>query len=143
MTRRALSALSTDTWGMSLDLSTLAVLCSPRKPRRPVAEEMLSIRVRDVRPLVEVGQETDQLPAIGRPLTLLWRWRSSGWLGPQAAAAMNSRHRIPRSSRLTEEPPLDRGARGGWHLYLICQLCSRAFPRLLLCPTLALEPYWT
>jgi len=37
---------------MSLDLSALALLCPPRKPRRPVAEEMLSIRVRDVRPLV-------------------------------------------------------------------------------------------
>jgi hypothetical protein len=38
MTRRALSALSTDTWEMSLDLSALAVLRPPRKPRRPVAE---------------------------------------------------------------------------------------------------------
>ena len=37
MTRRALSALSTDTWEMSLDLYILAVLCPPRKPRRPVA----------------------------------------------------------------------------------------------------------
>jgi hypothetical protein len=80
-----------------------------------VAEEMLSIRVRDVRPQVEVGQETVQLPEIGRPLTLLWRWRSGGCLGPQAAAPMNSRQRIPRSSRPTEEPQLDRGARGGWH----------------------------
>jgi hypothetical protein len=65
---------------MSLDLSTLAALGSPRKPRRSVAEEMLSIRVRDVRPLVEVGQETVQLPEIGRPLTLLWR--SGGCLPP-------------------------------------------------------------
>ena len=46
---------------MYLDLSTLAALRPPRKPRRPVAEEMLSIRVRDVRPLVEVGQETPRL----------------------------------------------------------------------------------
>jgi len=37
---------------MSLELSTLAVPCPLRKPRRPVAEEMLSIWVRDVRPLV-------------------------------------------------------------------------------------------
>ena len=97
---------------------------------RPVAEQMLSIRVRDVRPQVEVGQETVQLPEIGRPLSLLWRWRSGGCLGPQAAAAMNSRQRISRSSRPTEEPPLDRGACGGWHLDLVCPLCSRACRRL-------------
>ena len=115
---------------MSLDLSSLLAQASPLKPRRPVAEEMLSIRVRDVRPQVEVGQETAQLPEIGRPLTLLWRWRSGGCLGPQAAAAMNSRQRIPRSSRPTEEPQLDRGARGGWHLDLVCPLCSRTCRRL-------------
>ena len=91
---------------------------------------MLSIRVRNVRPLVEVGQETVQLPEIGRPITLLWRWRSAGSLGPQAAASMNSRQRLPRSSRPTEEPPLDRGAPGGWHLDLVCPLCSRACRRL-------------
>jgi len=37
---------------MSLDLSSLMAQASPRKPRRPVAEEMLSLRVRDVRTLV-------------------------------------------------------------------------------------------
>jgi hypothetical protein len=116
---------------MSLDLSTLASLFPPRKPRRPVAEEMLSIRVQDVRPQVEVGQESLQLPGLGKPLNLLWRWRSGGCLGPQAAAAMNSRQRLPRSSRPTEETPLDRGARGGWHLNLVCPLCSQACRRLV------------
>jgi hypothetical protein len=37
---------------MSLDLSSLMAQASPRKPRLPVAEEMLSLRVRDVRTLV-------------------------------------------------------------------------------------------
>ena len=37
---------------MSLDLSSLLAQSSLRKPRRPVAERMLSIRVCDVRPLV-------------------------------------------------------------------------------------------
>jgi hypothetical protein len=99
-------------------------------PHRPLAEEMLSIRVRDVRPLVGVSQQTVRLPQMGDPLSLLWRWRSGGCLGPQAAAAMNSRQRIPRSSRSTEEPQLDRGARGGWHLDLVCPLCSRPCRRL-------------
>jgi hypothetical protein len=98
--------------------------------RRPKAEEMDTLRIRDVRPQVEVGQETVQLPEIGRPLTLLWRWRSGGCLGPQAAAAMNSRQRVPRSSRPTQEPQLDRGAHGGWHLDLVCPLCSKACRRL-------------
>ena len=89
-------------------VGALAALRPPRKPRRPVAEEMLSIRVRDVRPLVEVGQESVQLPEIGRPLTLLWRWRSGGCLGPQAAAAMNSRQRIPRRGAV----PVGLGRRG-------------------------------
>ena len=37
---------------MSLELSSLLAQASIRKPRRPVAERMLSIRVCDVRPLV-------------------------------------------------------------------------------------------
>ena len=76
---------------MSLDLSTLAVLCLPRKPRRPVAERMLSIRVCDVRPQVEVNQQTIRLPQMGDSLSLLWRWRSGGCLGPEAAQAVNVR----------------------------------------------------
>jgi hypothetical protein len=38
-----------------------------------VVEKVLFIRARDVRPQVEVGEETVQLPEIGKPLTLLWR----------------------------------------------------------------------
>ena len=49
-----------------------------------MAEEMLSIRVLDVRPLVEAGQESVRLPQMGDSLPLLWRWRSGGCLGPQA-----------------------------------------------------------
>lgn len=40
--------------------------------------------------------------------------------GLRRAAAINSRQRLPSSSRPTEEPQLDRGARGGWHLDLVC-----------------------
>lgn len=74
--------------------------------------------------------EDVQQPEIWVPLTLRWRYRSGGCLEPQAFAAMNSRQRIPRSSRPTEEPQLDRGARGGWHLDLVCLLCSSACRRL-------------
>ena len=115
---------------MSLDLSTLASLRSPRKPRRPVAEEMLSIRIRDVRPLVEVNQQTIRLPQMGDSLSLLWRWRSGGCLGPEAAAAMNARQRQARGDRPAAEPQMDRGATGGWHLDLVCPVCAKSCRKL-------------
>jgi hypothetical protein len=115
---------------MPLDLSTLASLRSPRKPRRPVAEEMLSIRIRDVRPLVQVGQQTIHLPQMGDSLSLLWRWRSGGCLGPEAAAAMNARQRQAREERPATEPQLDRGATGGWHLDLVCPVCAKPCRKL-------------
>ena len=91
---------------------------------------MLSIRVCDVRPLVEVNQQTIRLPQMGDSLSLLWRWRSGGCLGPEAAAAMNARQRQAREGRPATEPQLDRGATGGWHLDLVCPLCSRTCRRL-------------
>ena len=115
---------------MSLDLSSLLGQASLRKPRRPVAERMLSIQVRDVRPLVEVNQQTVRLPQMGAPLSLLWRWRSGGCLGPEAAAAMDARQRQPRKDRPAAEPPLDRGATGGWHLDLVCPACSKPCRKL-------------
>jgi len=87
---------------------------------------METLRLREVRPLVEIGQEEVCLLQLQRPLRLLWRWRSGGCLGPAAAAEMNSRQRIHRLERSKASPALDRGATGGWHLDLICPLCSRA-----------------
>ena len=78
---------------MSLELSSLRAQAAIRRHQRPVADQMLSIRVRDVRPLVEVNQQTIHLPQVGDSLSLLWRWRSGGCLGPEAAAAMNRRRR--------------------------------------------------
>jgi hypothetical protein len=59
------------------------------------------------------GQQTIRLPQMGRSLLLLWRWRSGGCLGPEAAAALNARQRQARGDRPAAEPLLDRGARGG------------------------------
>ena len=57
---------------MSLDLSSLLAQASPppRKPRSPVVERMPSIRVCDVRPLVEVNQQTIRLLQMGDSLSL-------------------------------------------------------------------------
>ena len=93
--------------------------------RRPEAEEMDQIRLREVRPLVVVGQEEACLLQLQRPLRLLWRWRSGGCWGPAAAAEMNRRQRVDRLDRPQATPALDRGATGGWHLDLLCPLCSR------------------
>lgn len=93
---------------MSLDLSTLLTQPSLPRPRRPVAEQMLSIQVRDVRPLVEVNQQTIRIPQMGDSLSLLWRWRSGGCLGPEAAAALNARQRQARDNRPAADPPLVR-----------------------------------
>lgn len=102
------------------------------KPRRPEAEEMETLRVREVRPLVEIGQEEVCLLRLQRPLRLLWRWRSGGCLGPAAAAEMNRRQRVHRLDRSKVSPVLDRGSTGGWHLDLVCPCCSRAC-RVLFC----------
>jgi hypothetical protein len=104
-----------------------------QKLPRPVAEEMLSIRVRDVRPLVELHQQTVLLNQVGKPLALLWRWRSGGCLGPDSAAAMNARQSQAREYRPAAAPQLDRGATGGWHLDLICPVCAKPRRRLF-CP---------
>ena len=89
---------------MAIDLYSRRSQTAIKKQPRPVAEQMLSIRVRDVRPLVEVNQQTIRLPQMGDSLSLLWRWRSGGCLGPEAAAAMNARQRQPREDRPAAEP---------------------------------------
>ena len=118
---------------MAIDLYSLRSQTAIKKLPRPVAEQMLSIRVRDVRPLVELHQQTVLLDQVGKPLALLWRWRSGGCLGPESAAAMNARQRQAREKRPAAEPPLDRGATGGWHQDLICPVCANACRRLF-CP---------
>lgn len=115
---------------MSLDLSNRLAQAPIRKPRRPVAEQMLSIQVCDVRPLVDVNQQAIRLPQMGDSLSLLWRWRSGGCLGPEAAAALNARQRQPREDRPAAEPPLDRGVTGGWHLDLVCPVCAKPCRKL-------------
>lgn len=115
---------------MSLELSSLLAQASTRKPRRPVAEQMLSIRVCDVRPLVEVSQQTIHLPQMGDSLSLLWRWRSGGCLGPEAAAAMKARQRQAREGRPATEPSwtVEPPEAGIW--IFVCPLCSRTCRRL-------------
>jgi len=44
---------------------------------------------------------------------------------------MNARQRQPREDRpAAAEPQLDRGATGGWHLDLVCPVCSKPCRKL-------------
>ncbi|QNI68483.1 hypothetical protein SynBMKMC1_02427 [Synechococcus sp. BMK-MC-1] len=43
---------------------------------------------------------------------------------------MNARQRQPREERPAAEPQLDRGATGGWHLDLVCPVCSKPCRKL-------------
>jgi hypothetical protein len=128
---------------MTLDLSSLLAPASLRKPRWPVAEEMLSIRVRDIRPLVVVRKQTVRLTRMGDSLSLLCRWRSGGCFGPEAAAAMNARQRHPRGEWPAAEPQLVRGATGGWHLDLpglLQAVPNPVFPRGLYSKSALVSP---
>ena len=78
----------------------------------------------DVRPLVEVNQQSIRLPQMGDSLSPLWRGWSGGCLGSEAAAAMYTKERQARGDRHAPEQQLDRGATGGWHLDLACQVCA-------------------
>lgn len=79
---------------MTPDLSTQVSLWPQEKSRRPVAKGMVSIRLLVVPPLAGGGPATIQLPERRRPLTLLLRWRSGGWLG-LVHAPMNSETDAP------------------------------------------------
>ena len=91
---------------------------------------MLTITLRDVRPLVEPQQVSIALPEMGQPLSLSWQFRRGGCFGPQSAAAMNQRQQTPRQQREQSGADQDRGATGGWHLSLICPVCSKPRKKL-------------
>jgi hypothetical protein len=112
---------------MSPELDVLSLLSQrpAARPRRPVAEEMESLHLRDVRPFVEVSQQAVRLKGFGRPLQLHWQWRSGGCFGPRAAQALNQRQRIPRPERSEAPITLDRGSTGGWHMSFLCPACAR------------------
>jgi hypothetical protein len=118
-------------------ISTLEALhlgvASPRE-RRLRNDEAERLEVHQVRPLVDVGQETVRvlLGPERHPLTLTLTWleRWGGTFGPRSSAAAN-RGRGRTSEQRLDGPALepegtsDRGSRPAWLLYLKCPQCSR------------------
>jgi hypothetical protein len=120
----------------------LGRLGSGRSDRRPRWNELDRLEVRQVRPLVEIGQATVDL-SVGQqqaPLTLTLDWleRWGGTFGPRSSAAANARRgagsgerflrRWDEANGLREPDPgstADRGGRPAWLLYLSCPQCSR------------------
>lgn len=109
-------------------MSDAAILSSlkPPRPYRPLAEEMASIRVRDVRSRVEVGQETFTCALVPHPIRLHWDYRTGGCFGPATATALSQRQSTLEEGDDTSKPGAgDRGTSGGWHLYFLCPICLK------------------
>jgi hypothetical protein len=110
--------------------------------RRPRWNELDRIELRQVRPLVQVGQVSVQLH-VGpqqKPLWLSLEWleRWGGTFGPRSSSAANRRRGGASRERFlrhldeqdgTREPDpdakADRGGRPAWLLYLSCPRCAR------------------
>ena len=102
--------------------------------------ELDRLEVCQVRPLVQVGQQTVDIRHAGQTTTLglLWLERWGGTFGPVSSAEANSKRGRASHARTAErwgledgsiqlEPErlVDRGQRPAWLLYLACPGCSR------------------
>jgi hypothetical protein len=113
-----------------------------RPDRRPRMGELDSLEVKQVRTLVQVGQESVMLELGSKRkqvrLTLDWLQRWGGTFGPKSSAEANSnrgRDSVARVlERLDEEPSPDRKADRGqvpaWLLYFSCPKCDRRCRKL-------------
>lgn len=114
--------------------SGLSAPSAPDPDRRPRLSELDRLEVRQVRPLVEIGQGLVHLKANGGPdfpLALNWLERWGGTFGPRSSAAANARRGDPvlaEDDDLPEQDPdssTDRGGRPAWLLYFSCPECAR------------------
>ena len=107
--------------------------------RHPRIEELDRLELRQVRPLVVIGQDSVALVAgpDQTPITLALRWtaRTGGTFGTASSAAANALRGASSSERFRRplEPTTTTAARGGcvaWHLSLVCPECSSSCIRL-------------
>ena len=98
--------------------------------------ELDSLKVKQVRPLVQIGQESVmlELGSQGRQvsLTLDWLQRWGGTFCPKSSAEANShrgRDSVARVLERLDEPSpyrkADRGQFPAWLLYFSCPKCGR------------------
>lgn len=108
--------------------------------RNPRIEELDRLELRQVRPLVTIGQDSVAL-VVGpdqTPITLALRWaaRTGGTFGTASSAAANalrgasSAERFRRQLEPDTTTTTDRGGNVAWHLSLVCPECSRSCIRL-------------
>ncbi len=107
--------------------------------RHPRIEELDRLELRQVRPLVVIGQESVDLVTGPHqaPLTLALHWtaRTGGTFGTASSAAANALRGASSAERFQRrmEPTTtttDRGGAVAWHLNLICPECSSRCIRL-------------
>lgn len=123
---------------LDLQLQQLQQVLDPDRPkgRLPRFRELEVVTVREVRPMVEIGQA--EVPLwLGIPPKLVhvglhWLERYGGTFGPRSSAeatTKRSRRSIDRFLEEDEPPPperlADRGKVSAWILYLSCPRCFR------------------
>ena len=113
-----------------------------RPDRRPRTTELDRLEVKQVRPLVQKGQQSVQLELGSQRkrvwLTLDWLQRWGGTFGPKSSAEANRNRNVPSMDRylkrldqaageLEVDPDrkADRGQVPAWLLYLSCPKCAR------------------
>ena len=103
--------------------------------------ELASVEVKQVRPLVQIGQESVMLELGSQRkqvrLTLDWLQRWGGTFGPKSSAEANSnrgRDSVARVMERLDDPSPDRKADRGqvpaWLLYFSCPKCGRRCRKL-------------
>ena len=113
-----------------------------RPDRRPRTTELDRLEVKQVRPLVQQGQQSVQLEVGSQRkqvwLTLDWLQRWGGTFGPKSSAEANRNRNVPSVDRylkrldqaageLEVDPDrkADRGQVPAWLLYFSCSKCGR------------------
>lgn len=109
-----------------------------RPDRQPRVTEMDRLEVKQIRPLVQKGQQSVQLEVGSQRkrlwLTLQWLQRWGGTFGPRSSAEANrnrgasSLERFIKQTGDTQQDPdrkADRGQVPAWLLYLTCPKCAR------------------
>lgn len=133
----ASSNLTQDTWETLELLQVRLDKVGGAKPgRRPRMGELDRLTVKQVRPLVQKGQESVLLELGSQRrqvwLTLDWLQRWGGTFGPKSSAEANrnrGKSSVDRVMARCEEPSperkADRGQVPAWILYLSCPKCAR------------------
>ena len=122
--------------------SPIKTVLEPREGRRPRLRELDRLEVKQIRPLVQRGQQSFELDIENKQqpvvLALNWLERWGGTFGPKSSAEANCNRNVPSGERFlrrldqqngeAEVDPdrtIDRGQVPAWLLYFNCPKCGR------------------